>query len=188
MLGRSGATVIVTATTQEGADKISAYLAEKSIQGKGMVLNICDENSIARCLEEISGTLGAPSILVNNAAITKDNILLRMKYEQWNDVINTDLNSVFRMTKACLKSMVKLKWGRIISISSVVGLTGNFGQANYSAAKAGIIGFSKSLAQEVAGYGITVNVVAPGMIDTDMTKGLSEKQREAIYSMIPMKR
>jgi len=187
-LGKMGATVIGTGIVEQDAETIKHYLTEEKIKGMGVVLNVCDEVKIAQVIEQIQNEFGAPAILVNNAGITKDNLLMRMKPDQWNDVINTNLNGVFKMTKACIRGMMKAKWGRVISISSVVGLMGNFGQSNYAATKAGIIGFSKSVALEVATYGITVNLVAPGFIDTAMTQKLTESQREALCKMIPMQR
>lgn len=186
-LGRMGATVVATATTDEGAESISRYLAEAKLKGAGYKLNVCDSEAVEALLGQISTEQGAaPAILVNNAAITKDNILLRMKADQWDEVINTNLNALFRVTKTCLKPMVKARWGRIINIASVVAFTGNFGQANYTAAKAGVVAFTKTAAQELAGYGITANCVAPGFIDTDMTRGLSEKHQQLIAEKIPM--
>ncbi len=188
-LGKMGAIVAATATTEDGAAKINEYLKEHGIKGSGYAMNVCDPEAIERVLHSIGVDHGgAPLILVNNAAVTRDNILLRMKADQWNEVIETNLNAVFRVTKACLKPMVKAHWGRIINIASVVAMTGNFGQANYTAAKAGVIAFTKTTAQEVAGYGITANCVAPGFIDTDMTRNLSEKQQELINQKIPMRR
>ncbi len=186
-LGKMGATVIATATSEEGAAQIAEYLAQHKIKGMGLMLNVCDAHAIEETLARVVSEQGAaPSILVNNAAITRDNILLRMKNDQWDEVINTNLNAVFRVTKACLKPMVKVRWGRIINIASVVALTGNFGQANYTAAKAGVIAFTKTTAQEMAAYGITANCVAPGFVDTDMTRKLSEKQQQMIAEKIPM--
>ncbi len=187
-LGKAGATVIGTATSENGAQQISAYLAENSIAGKGMVLNVTDQSAIDETLKAISAEFGAPTVLVNNAGITRDNLMLRMKEDEWNDIIDTNLTSVYRLSKACLRGMMKAKQGRIVSIASVVGLMGNAGQANYAAAKAGIIGFSKSLAREVASRGITVNVVAPGFIATDMTKSLPEEHKATLLSAIPLNR
>ncbi len=187
-LGLQGARVIGTATSSAGAEKISDALKEKNLAGKGVVLDVNDTNSIAAALAELEKTGGAPTILVNNAGITRDNLLLRMSEEEWDVILNTNLKSVFRMTKACLRAMVKSRWGRIISISSVVGATGNAGQANYAAAKAGLIGFTKSLAREVGSRNITVNAVAPGFIETDMTRSLSATQRETLLKQIPLGR
>jgi len=185
-LGQSGATVIGTATSDGGADAITAYFAEMGVKGVGKKLNVADPESVAAVLKEITGEFGAVGILVNNAGITRDNLLMRMKDDEWDDIINTNLSSVFRLSKACLRGMMKARSGRIISIASVVGATGNAGQCNYAAAKAGIVGFSKSLAREVGSRGITVNVVAPGFIDTDMTKALSDDQRDSMASTIPL--
>lgn len=185
-LGGAGATVIGTATSEAGAEAISAYFAEAGISGTGKVLDVSDPDSIAGLLKGITDEYGAVQLLVNNAGITRDNLLMRMKDNEWDDIINTNLSSVFRLSKACLRGMMKARHGRIISIASVVGATGNPGQCNYAAAKAGIVGFSKSLAREVGSRGITVNVVAPGFIDTDMTKALPEEQRKAMSSTIPL--
>ncbi len=187
-LGREKYIVIGTATTQDGADKLNRAFEAAAIQGSGMMLNVADPNSIELTMGQIKERYGMPSILVNNAAVTQDNLLLRMKEEEWNTVIETNLNSVFRITKACLRDMLKARWGRIINISSVVGTTGNAGQVNYAAAKAGLIGFTKSLAQEVASREVTVNAIAPGFIDTDMTRNLPEDQRNYLLSRIPMER
>ena len=185
-LGASGATVVGTATSESGAEAISAYFAEAGIKGTGKVLDVSNADSIAALLKAVTDEYGAVQLLVNNAGITRDNLLMRMKDDEWDDIINTNLSSVFRLSKACLRGMMKARHGRIISIASVVGATGNPGQCNYAAAKAGIVGFSKSLAREVGSRGITVNVVAPGFIDTDMTKALSEDQRNAMSSTIPL--
>lgn len=185
-LGQSGAIVVGTATSESGAEAISAYFAEAGIKGAGKVLDVSDADSIASLLKAITDEYGAVQVLVNNAGITRDNLLMRMKDDEWDDIINTNLSSVFRLSKACLRGMMKARYGRIISIASVVGATGNPGQCNYAAAKAGIVGFSKSLAREVGSRGITANVVAPGFIDTDMTKALSEEQRDAMSSTIPL--
>jgi 3-oxoacyl-[acyl-carrier protein] reductase len=187
-LGKHGATVVGSATTDDGAAKITSALADAGCKGRGIVLNVTDAASIDAALAAIEGQEGAPTILVNNAGITRDNLLLRMKPEDWQVVLDTNLSSVFRLSKACLRGMMKQRRGRIISIASVVGLTGNPGQANYAAAKAGIIGFSKSLAREVGSRAITVNVVAPGFIETDMTKALSEEQRGALTTSIALGR
>lgn len=187
-LGAQGATVIGTATSENGAENISNYLKENNISGKGMMMNVTDQDSITDTVKAITDEFGTPTILVNNAGITRDNLVMRMKDEEWDAIMDTNLSSIFKVSKACLRGMMKAKKGRIISIASVVGVTGNAGQANYSAAKAGVIGFSKSLAREVGSRGITVNVVAPGFIDTDMTRALPEAQREALLGQISMGR
>ena len=187
-LGVENATVIGTATSQSGADTIAATFAENNIKGTGMVLNVADSESVTNCLKQITEEFGAPDILVNNAGITRDTLLMMMKDEQWEDIINTNLSSVFRMSKAVLRPMMKKRDGRIINISSVVGATGNPGQSNYAAAKAGVVGFSKSLAREIGSRNITVNTVAPGFIDTDMTRELSQEQRDTLSSQIPLGR
>jgi len=187
-LGAAGATVIGTATSQAGADSISATLASNGVKGCGMVLDVADPQSIADCVQRVNADFGAVNILVNNAGITRDNLLMMMKDEQWDDIINTNLGSVFRMSKAVIRPMMKKRSGRIINISSVVGATGNPGQTNYAASKAGLVGFSKSLAREIGSRNITVNTVAPGFIDTDMTRELPAEQREALASQIPLGR
>ena len=183
-LAAAGATVVGTATSEGGAEKITEYLSAKG--GKGMCLNVADDASIKDVIKAIKDEFGAISILVNNAGITRDNLLMMMKDDQWNDIIQTNLTSVFKLSKAVVRPMMKARKGRIINIASVVGLTGNAGQTNYSAAKAGILGFSKSLAREIGSRGITVNTVAPGFIDTDMTRELPEEQRETLISQIPL--
>ena len=187
-LGAQGATVVGTATSDKGAEAISQYLSESAIKGQGMMLDVTQQDSVDLVVKEMTDAFGAPSILINNAGITRDNLLMRMKEDEWSDIINTNLTSVYRMSKACLRAMTKARKGRIISISSVVGVSGNAGQTNYAAAKAGLIGFTKSLAREIGARGITVNAVAPGFIDTDMTKALPEAQKEALLSAIPLKR
>ncbi len=187
-LGKQGATVVGTATSDKGAESISGYLAENGIKGQGMALDVTDADSVMQMLAGMTEAFGAPSILVNNAGITRDNLLMRMKEDEWDDIISTNLTSVYRMTKACLRAMTKARKGRIISISSVVGASGNAGQTNYAAAKAGLVGFTKSLAREVGARGITVNAVAPGFIDTDMTRALPDAQREALLGSIPLSR
>ena len=187
-LGRYNITVVGTATTQAGADKISERFAEKNISGRGMVLNVTELESIDGLLKAIGAEFGAPTILVNNAGITKDNILMRMKEDEWMDVVNTNLNAVFRLSKACVRAMTKARWGRIINISSVVGSMGNGGQSNYSATKAGVEGFSRALAKELGSRSITVNSVAPGFIDTDMTKELPEANKQSMLNQIPLAR
>jgi len=188
VLGRRGAIVIGTATSEAGAKSIGDALQAAGIRGAGMVLDVTDPDSIAALIKAVGDNFGAPSILVNNAGITRDNLLMRMKDEEWDEVINTNLNSAFRMTRACLRGMMKAKHGRIIMISSVIGATGNPGQANYAATKAGVIGFAKSLAREIGSRGITVNAVAPGFIDTDMTRALPAEQREALLGQIALGR
>ena len=187
-LGGAGATVIGTATSEAGAQAISEYFSAAGIAGQGKVLNVTDTDSIDGLIKDINADFGAISILINNAGITRDNLMLRMKEEEWNDIMSTNLTSVFRLSKACLRGMIKARSGRIISISSVVGSTGNAGQANYAAAKAGVVGFTKSLAQEIGSRGITVNVVSPGFIDTDMTRELSDEQRTRLLENIPLKK
>ena len=188
LLGSAGATVVGTATSEKGAEAITAYLREAGIAGKGMVLNVADKASIDTVVKAVGDEFGGISVLVNNAGITRDNLLMRMKDDEWDDIINTNLTSVYRMSKACLRGMTKAKKGRIISISSVVGASGNAGQTNYAAAKAGLVGFSKSLAREIGSRNVTVNVVAPGFIDTDMTRELSEDQRNNLLHGIPLGR
>jgi 3-oxoacyl-[acyl-carrier protein] reductase len=187
-LGGAGATVIGTATSEEGANNISKIFAENNILGKGMKLNVTDNDQITSVLKAVTDEYGTIDVLINNAGITKDNILVRMKKEEWDDIINTNLSSVYRMSKGVLRGMIKKRSGRIISITSVVGAMGNAGQSNYSAAKAGIMGFTKSLAREVGVRGITVNAIAPGFIETDMTESLPDDQKEALASQIPMGR
>ena len=187
-LGAQGATVIGTATSEKGAESISQTLKDNGIQGTGMLLNVCDAESVTATLERIQAEFGAPLILVNNAGITRDNLMLRMKDDEWFDVIDTNLNSLYRMSKAVLRGMTKARWGRIISIGSVVGAMGNAGQVNYAAAKAGLEGFGRALAREVGSRSITVNAVAPGFIDTDMTRELPEAQRDALMTQIPLGR
>jgi 3-oxoacyl-[acyl-carrier protein] reductase len=185
-LGKCGATVIGTATSEDGANDISSYLQQAGIKGKGMVLDVKSEESINECLNNIVEENGAIEILVNNAGITRDSLLMRMKLDQWEEVYTTNLRSVFLLSKACLRGMMKSKFGRIINISSVVGSTGNPGQTNYVSTKAGMVGFSKSLAREIANRGITVNCVSPGFIQTDMTDNLTDDQKEHILASIPM--
>jgi len=187
-LGKEGATVIGTATTQSGVDAISERLAAAGIAGTGLQLNVTDQASIDEAMQFIKDNYAAPTVLVNNAGITQDNLLMRMKEDEWQSIIDTNLTSVYRLSKACLRGMMKARGGRIINIASVVGSTGNPGQANYCASKAGMIGFTKSLAREVGARGITVNTVSPGFIDTDMTKELPEAQRDALLTGIPLAR
>ena len=184
-LAALGAKVVGTATSEKGAAAISDYLGAN---GKGLVLNVTDADSVEQCLAQIKESFGEIDILVNNAGITRDNLLMRMKDEEWFDIMQTNLTSVYRLSKAVLRSMMKKRFGRIITIGSVVGSMGNAGQTNYAAAKAGVLGFTKSLAREVASRGITVNAIAPGFIDTDMTKELLDEQKEAIFSQVPANR
>lgn len=187
-LGRQGAAVIGTATSENGAQAISQYLADNQIKGVGIKLNVNDATEIDQAMANIRAQFGEVSILVNNAGITRDNLLMRMKEAEWDDIMETNLKSVFRMSQTVLKAMMKARQGRIISIASVVGSMGNAGQTNYAAAKAGIMGFSKSLAREIGSRNITVNCVAPGFIDTDMTRALGDAQREALVGHIPLGR
>ena len=187
-LGQAGATVIGTATSDTGAQAISDYLAAAGVKGKGMKLNVTDAAEVDGVIAAIEKDAGSIGILVNNAGITRDNLLMRMKDEEWDDIMATNLTSVFRLSRAVLRAMMKARQGRIISIASVVGAMGNAGQTNYSAAKAGIMGFTKSLAREVGSRNITVNCVAPGFIDTDMTRALTHAQRQALLSHIPLAR
>jgi 3-oxoacyl-[acyl-carrier protein] reductase len=187
-LAKAGATVVGTATTAEGAGTFTATLTSQGLKGRGVVLDVGNAASIDALLQDLDAAGQMPSILINNAAITRDTLLLRMKSDDWDQVIATNLTSVFRLSKACLKKMMKERRGRIVNLTSIVGVTGNPGQANYAAAKAGILGFTKSLAKEVASRGITVNAIAPGFIDTDMTRTLSDEQRQALLSQIPMGR
>ena len=187
-LGDAGAIVVGTATSEKGAEAITKQFAKNKITGQGMILNVTDDSNISELMKNINEKYGTVDILINNAGITRDNILIRMKQDEWDEIINTNLASVFKMSKAVLRGMMKKKSGRIVSITSVVGAMGNSGQTNYAAAKAGIMGFTKSLAREVGSRGITVNTVAPGFIQTDMTEALSEDQKTALAAQIPMAR
>ena len=187
-LGELGAVVIGTATSEAGAAAIDERIAAAGHDGAGRVLDVCDGESVIALVKEIGASHAAPQILVNNAGITRDQLLLRMSEDDWDTIMGTNLKSVFRLSKACMRGMMKARFGRIISIASVVGLTGNPGQSNYAAAKAGMIAFSKSLAKEVGSRSITANVVAPGFIDTDMTKALDDGQREQLLSQVPLGR
>lgn len=187
-LGAAGALVVGTATSQSGAEKITERLKAQGVKGEGMVLNVTDAESVAAVLAAMKERFGLPTILVNNAGITKDNLLMRMNDDEWFDVINTNLSAVYRLSKAVLRGMMKARWGRIINISSVVGAMGNPGQSNYAASKAGVAGFARSLAAEVGSRNITVNTVAPGFIDTDMTRALPEEQRNQLLDKIPLGR
>ena len=187
-MGGAGATVIGTATSESGANNISKIFSDNKISGKGMILDVTENEQVTNLVKVIGEDFGSVDILVNNAGITRDNILLRMKEDEWEDIINTNLSSIYKMSKSVLRGMIKNRSGRIISITSVVGAMGNAGQSNYGAAKAGIIGFTKSLAREVGVRGITVNAIAPGFIETDMTDSLPDDQKEALASQIPMGR
>jgi 3-oxoacyl-[acyl-carrier protein] reductase len=188
VLGKAGAIVIGTATTEAGAQAISERLTAEGIRGCGMMLNVTDSKSVESVVKAITEQFGAVDILVNNAGITKDNLLMRMKEDEWDDVINTNLTSVYRLSKACVRGMTKARWGRIINISSVVGEMGNAGQSNYAATKAGVAGFARALARELGSRNITVNTVAPGFIDTDMTHVLPEEQKQQLLAQIPLAR
>lgn len=187
-LARRGATVIGTATSESGAQSITQWLSEGGFKGRGLVLNVAQPESVDALLKEIEAKEGSPTVLVNNAGITRDNLLLRMKPEEWDEIMNTNLGSIYRLSKAVLRGMMKARRGRIISIASVVGVMGNAGQTNYAAAKAGIIGFSKSLAREVGSRNITVNVVAPGFIATDMTAQLAAEQQQQLAAQVALGR
>jgi 3-oxoacyl-[acyl-carrier protein] reductase len=187
-LARQGAVVVGTATSEQGAAAIGATLAGLGLKGRGAVLDASSEASVETLLADVSAREGAPAILVNNAGITRDNLLMRMKTDEWDAVLSTNLSSVYRLCKACLRGMTKARYGRIVNIGSVVGLSGNPGQTNYAAAKAGMIGFTKSLAREIASRNVTVNVVAPGFIETDMTRALDEAQVQALRERIPLAR
>ena len=187
-LGRHGATVVGTATGKDGAARIGDYLDSAGVRGAGRVLDVSDDASVSELLGAVTDAFGAPAVLVNNAGITRDNLLLRMKEAEWDDIMAVNLKSAYRLCKACLRGMTKARYGRIINIASVVAATGNAGQSNYAAAKAGLIGFSKSLAREVASRNITVNAIAPGFVETDMTAALSEDQRAALRAQIPLGR
>ena len=187
-LGREGAIVVGTATSDAGAEAITRRLADAGYTGKGMTLDVTDATSVEAVIKAVSDEYGSPSILVNNAGITRDNLLMRMKDDEWQSIIDTNLTSIYRLSKAVLRGMMKARKGRIINISSVVGAMGNAGQTNYAAAKAGIFGFTRSMAREVGSRGITVNAVAPGFIDTDMTRELPEEQRKGLIANIPLQR
>jgi 3-oxoacyl-[acyl-carrier protein] reductase len=188
LLGQQGLVVVGTATSEAGAAAISAYFSEQGIAGTGMMLNVTDGAAVDSVIKAIGERFGAPAILVNNAGITRDNLLMRMKDEEWTEVIDTNLNSIYRVTKACLRGMTKARWGRIVNISSVVGSMGNAGQSNYAATKAGMEGFARALARELGSRAVTVNNVAPGFIDTDMTRDLPEAQRELLAQQVPLGR
>ena len=187
-LASQGAVVIGTATSEAGAHAISTALNAVGNTGTGMVLNVSDSESVTSTLKAIVEAYGAPTILVNNAGITRDNLLMRMKNDEWDDVVNTNMSSIFRMSKGCLRGMTKARWGRVINISSVVGSMGNMGQANYAAAKAGVEGFSRAMAREVASRNVTVNSIAPGFIATDMTDALGDEQKDILRTQIPLQR
>lgn len=185
-IGELGAVVVGTSTSEQGAAGISDRLEQAGIGGRGAVLDVADQDSVDRLISDIGKNEGAPAILVNNAGITRDNLLMRMKSDEWDEIINTNLSSVYRMSKACLRGMMKAREGRIINITSVVGLMGNAGQCNYAAAKAGMIGFTKALAREIGSRNITVNAVAPGFIETDMTRSMTDEQRQALIDQVPL--
>lgn len=187
-LADDGFTVVGTATTEQGATAISEYLAAGGYSGCGMSLDVADQVAVEDAVKGIAAEFGAPLVLVNNAGITRDNILMRMKADEWQSVIDTNLNALYRVSKACLRGMTKARWGRIVNITSVVGAMGNAGQSNYAASKAGAEGFSRALARELGSRAITVNCVAPGFIDTDMTRALSDEQRDLMLGQIPLGR
>ena len=187
-LAEQGATVVGTATTESGATAISKYLAEASAEGMGLVMNVTETESVDAAVKQIQEKFGAPVIVINNAGITKDNLMLRMKPDEWDGVISTNLSSLYRVTKAVLRGMTKARWGRIINVSSVVAATGNMGQCNYAASKSGLEGFTRSLAHEVASRNVTVNAVAPGFIETDMTRDLPDAHKESLLANVPLGR
>lgn len=187
-LGKAGMAVVGTATSDSGAESITSWMQEAGINGTGMKLNVADADSVKSVVAAVTEQFGAITVLVNNAGITKDNIMMRMKDEEWFDVIDTNLNALYRLTRACVRGMTKARWGRIVNIGSVVGSMGNAGQSNYAATKAGMAGFSRALARELGSRNITVNCVAPGFIDTDMTRELPEEQRNALAAQIPLTR
>lgn len=187
-LGAQGLIVVGTATTDSGAASITEYLAAKNVAGRGYCVDVASDESVNNLMERVETEFGAPLVLVNNAGITRDNLLMRMKSDEWSSVIETNLGSMYRLCKSCMRGMTKARWGRVINISSVVGSSGNAGQTNYAASKAGIEGFTRSLAKEIGSRGVTVNAVAPGFIATDMTRDLPEKQTEALLSQIPLGR
>ena len=187
-MGRQGASIVGTSTSELGARGVTATLSDAGIEGRGAVLDVTHGESVVSVVKQIEENFGPISILVNNAGITRDNLLLRMKDEEWDDILETNLSSVFRVTKACLRGMVRARRGRVINVTSIVGATGNPGQTNYAAAKAGLVGFTKSLASEVASRGITVNGIAPGFIETDMTSSLEQSRRDALVTAIPLGR
>lgn len=188
LLGKQGAWVIGTATSASGAENVTLFLESQGSAGRGAVLDVADRDSIDALFSQLAQEGRMPTVLINNAGITRDNILMRMKDEEWEAVLNTDLTAIYRLSRACARQMMKARWGRIINIASVVGAMGNAGQANYCAAKAGVVGFTKALAHELGSRGITVNAVAPGFIDTDMTRGLSQAQRDRLINNIPLQR
>ncbi len=187
-LGKQGAIVVGTATSDAGVAAIGDYLTQANVDGMGLLLNVVDADSIETAVSSVESKFSAPDILVNNAGITRDNLLIRMKDTEWNDVMATNLTPIFTLSKRCLRAMIKARWGRIITITSVIGVMGNAGQTNYATTKAGVIGFSKSLAREVGARGVTVNTVAPGFIDTDMTRSLSDNYKKALLASIPVNR
>ncbi len=187
-LSADGYLVVGTATTDGGADAISAYLSEEGRQGCGMTLDVANQDSVTATVKAIAEQFSAPLVLVNNAGITRDNLLMRMKDQEWQDVIETNLSALYRVSKACLRGMTRARWGRIVNITSVVGSMGNIGQSNYAATKAGAEGFSRALARELGSRSVTVNCVAPGFIDTDMTRALPDAQRDALLQQIPLGR
>jgi 3-oxoacyl-[acyl-carrier protein] reductase len=187
-LGAAGAIVVGTATTQAGAERITERLNGLGVRGQGMALDVRDGDAVTSVIQAVEADFGAPLILVNNAGITRDNLLLRMKESEWNEVVETNLGALYRLSKGCARPMTRARWGRIINIGSVVGAMGNAGQANYAATKAGVEGFGRSLARELGSRGITVNTIAPGFIDTDMTRELPEAGREAMLASIPLGR
>jgi 3-oxoacyl-[acyl-carrier protein] reductase len=185
-MGQQGASIIGTSTSELGAQGVTAALSDAGIEGRGEVLDVTHGENVSDVVRQVENNFGPISILVNNAGITRDNLLLRMKDEEWNDILETNLSSVFRVTKACMRGMIRARKGRVINVTSIVGATGNPGQTNYAAAKAGLVGFTKSLASEVASRGITVNGIAPGFIETDMTSSFDQSRRDSLITAIPL--